>query len=122
MAYTVQIIWSENHSPGRPVYGRDHAAARTPDDRERGAQARQAAGALFVQKPAIIQPMADPPTPPAQGEPIDAAANRDPGPREIPTAHLARIRTWVRYGMTIPQVAAVYGVEVDEIRRILRKV
>ncbi len=111
----------ENHPPRRPVYGRYHAAARAPDDRERRAQARQAAEALFAQKPAVVEPLADAPTPLAQGEPIDAAASRDLGPTEIPTTHLARIRTWVRYGMTMPQVAAVYGVEVDEIRRILRK-
>jgi hypothetical protein len=35
--------------------------------------------------------------------------------------HLPRIRTWVRYGMTIPQVAEIYGVEVDAIVRILRR-
>jgi hypothetical protein len=37
----------------------------------------------------------------------------------IPAAHVARIRTWVKYGITVPQVAAIYGVEVDEIARIL---
>ena len=49
-----------------------------------------------------------------------------PGPQppvsgEIPASQLARIRTWVKYGMTVAQVAKVYGVPVDEIERVLRK-
>jgi hypothetical protein len=38
----------------------------------------------------------------------------------IPPAHFARIRTWMRYGMTIAEVAATYGLAVDELARILR--
>jgi hypothetical protein len=41
-------------------------------------------------------------------------------PRSIPPAHFPRIRTWMRYGMTIAEVAAVYGLAVDELVRILR--
>ena len=40
---------------------------------------------------------------------------------EIPTSQFDRIRTWVKYGMTAPQVAQVYGVAVEDIERILRK-
>jgi len=40
---------------------------------------------------------------------------------EIPASQFARIRTWVKYGMTVFQVAQVYGVTVEEIERILRK-
>jgi hypothetical protein len=40
----------EHHLPRRPVYGREHAAAR-PDERERRAQVRQAAEALFKPEP-----------------------------------------------------------------------
>jgi hypothetical protein len=29
--------------------------------------------------------------------------------------------TWVKYGMTVPQIAAIYGAEVDEIVRMLGK-
>ena len=32
----------------------------------------------------------------------------------------ARIRTLVKYGMTVPQVAQVYRVAVEEIERILQ--
>jgi hypothetical protein len=39
----------------------------------------------------------------------------------IPRAHFARVRGWVKYGMTVAQVAKVYGADVDEIERILRK-
>jgi hypothetical protein len=38
----------------------------------------------------------------------------------FPPAHFARIRTWMRYGMTIAEVAAVYGLAVDELARTLR--
>jgi hypothetical protein len=41
--------------------------------------------------------------------------------REIPAAHFACIRAWVRYGMTASQVAEVYGVAVSEIERILKR-
>jgi hypothetical protein len=40
---------------------------------------------------------------------------------EIPISQFARIRAWVKYGMTAPQIAEVYGVGVAAIERILRK-
>jgi hypothetical protein len=40
---------------------------------------------------------------------------------EIPRSQFARIRAWVKYGMTTAQVAGVYGVAVDVIERILTK-
>jgi hypothetical protein len=46
----------------------------------------------------------------------------DPEPRttrQIPRSEHARIRTWVQYGLTVPQVAEVYGVAVGVIERIL---
>jgi len=39
----------------------------------------------------------------------------------IPPAYFARIRSWVKYGMTLAQVAEVYKVPVDEIARIFGK-
>ena len=60
---------------------------------------------------------------PARVETIEASVNRTPPkPREkIAASQLSRIRTWLKYGMTIPQVAEVYGVTVGDIERILRK-
>ena len=40
---------------------------------------------------------------------------------EIPTSQFARIRAWVKYGMSVAQVAGVYGVAVDVIERILQQ-
>jgi hypothetical protein len=40
---------------------------------------------------------------------------------EIPRSQFARIRTWVKYGMTIAQVAGVYGVGIEVIERILNQ-
>ena len=39
----------------------------------------------------------------------------------IPLAHFAPIRSWVKYGMTLAQVAEVYKVPVGEIARICGK-
>jgi hypothetical protein len=61
---------------------------------------------------------------PAPDRNNDVAAPVNPEPRttrHIPRSHHARIRTWVNYGLTIPQVAEVYGVAVGVIERILRE-
>jgi hypothetical protein len=41
--------------------------------------------------------------------------------REIAPSQFARIRTLVKYGMTVGQIAEVYGAAVGEIERILHK-
>jgi hypothetical protein len=38
---------------------------------------------------------------------------------EIPVSKFAHIRTLVKYGMTVSQVAEVYGVAVGAIQRVL---
>jgi hypothetical protein len=54
---------------------------------------------------------------------VAAPANPEPRTtREIPRSEHARIRTWVSFGLTIPQVAEVYGVVVGVIERICGKV
>jgi hypothetical protein len=59
---------------------------------------------------------------PVRDEEVAASVNPEPRTtRQIPRSHHARIRTWVKYGMTIPQVAEVYGVAVGVIERILRR-
>ena len=40
---------------------------------------------------------------------------------EIPSSQFGRIRAWAKYGMTAAQVAAVYGVAVGVVERILRQ-
>jgi hypothetical protein len=110
------------------------------DDSERTTSARQAAEALFTPKrqpaepsvsdgvPSAEQPARKPRVlailspPPVRSKEI--AAPVDPEPRttrQIPGSHHARIRTWVEYGLTLPQVAEVYGVAVDVVERILRE-
>jgi hypothetical protein len=87
---------------------REHAAARIPDDRERRAQARRAAEALFASKPPVTEKPVDHspqrpdvlPTapPPARSEVIQSTTSPTTPRREaIPAAHVARIRTWVKY-------------------------
>ena len=110
------------------------------DDRERITSARQAAEALFTPKPRAVEPSASDPAPsaerparkprvlailsPAPLRNEEVAAPVDPEPRttrHIPRSHHARIQTWVNYGLTISQVAEVYGVAVGVIERILRQ-
>jgi hypothetical protein len=50
--------------------------------------------------------------------PVDSEQRVRPA---IPKSQFARIRTWVEYGMTTAQVAAVYGVAIDLIEDILRQ-
>ena len=127
---------------GRPLL--NHRQQQQPphgDDRERITSARQAAEALFTPKRRPVEPSASDPAPsaerparkprvlailsPAPVRNEEVAAPVDPEPRttrQIPRSHHARIRTWVKYGMTIPQVAEVYGVAVGVIEGILRQV
>ena len=54
-------------------------------------------------------------------EEVNAAVTPEPQPRsQIPRSQFSRIRSWVKYGMTVRQVAEHYGTEIDEIRRIIR--
>jgi hypothetical protein len=110
------------------------------DDRERMTSARQAAEALFTPKWQVTeQPVADsvPPAEPSARKPRilsalpPAPVCREQGDAptiseermttEIPRSQFARIRVWTEYGMTAAQVAAVYGVAVGAIERILRQ-
>jgi hypothetical protein len=72
-----------------------------------------------ARKPRVL-PMLSPA--PVRNEEVAAPVDHEPRTtREIPWSHHARIRTWVNYGMTVPQVAEVYGVAVGVIERILRQ-
>src|ERR1044071_499315 len=61
-----------------------------------------------------------PPKEPVNGE-EQARSSEQPGTaRKIAPSQISRVRTLARYGMTAAQVAKAYGVEIGEIRRILR--
>ena len=120
------------------MFSRKQQSHSRSDVRERIGQARQAAEALFTKprvampsvselsktvktarKPRVL-PMISPPLVPVLPDQAETAIAPSPPAGEIPRSQLARIRGWVRYGMTIAQVAQVYGVAVTEIERILR--
>jgi hypothetical protein len=103
------------------------------DDYERITRARQAAEALFTAKPPVSRPsVADtPPIDQAARKPrvlgiVPTAPAQEPvrpeqrTPSAIPRSQFARIRALVKYGMTVAQVAGVYGVAVGDVERILR--
>lgn len=108
------------------------------EDREWITRAREAAEALFTSKPSanppsVREPAAERRKPrvlqivsPAPGDRNEAPEApplpSEPSAREIPRAEFARIRAWVKYGMTAAQVAQVYGVAITDIERILRQI
>jgi len=62
------------------------------------------------------------PAVPTRGAAVETPVSpKQPTMPEIPVSQFERIRTWVKYGMTVSQVAQVYTVTVEEIERILRK-
>ena len=100
--------------------------------------ARRAAEALFTPKPELdVQPVPDPaqsikahkprvlpvlPPAPICQETVNASATSEPATAaEIPAKKSARLRTMVKYGMTVSQVAEVYQVPIETIERMLRK-
>jgi hypothetical protein len=110
------------------------------DDREQITGARQAAEALFRSKPPVSGPSVPASAPadqsarkprvlqiispavPVRHEERETPAAREPQTmRKIPRSQFVRIRTLVKYGMTVAQVAEVYGVDAGEIARILRQ-
>lgn len=108
------------------------------DERERITRARRAAEALFTtkrqvtkqsvsdslpsvdqstRKPRVLKVLSPAPVRHEEGNaPVESKERITP---EIPTSQFARIRAWVKYGMTAAQVAGIYGVAVDVIERIL---
>ena len=108
------------------------------EDRERITRAREAAEALFMLKPPANPPSAREPAsemrkprvlqiisaaPPNRNDAPEAPpVASEPSTREIPPAEFARIRAWVKYGMTAAQAAQVYRISVTDIERIIRKI
>jgi hypothetical protein len=127
-----QILLSRQHRQQQP-----HPLG---DEREPIIRARQAAEALFtVKRP--VGALSVPDTSPAEqstrkprllsivpAAPVRVEEVKGPvrleqqTPRAIPRSQFARIRTWVKYGMTVAQVANVYGVARGDVERILRNV
>jgi hypothetical protein len=111
------------------------------DNRDRLTKARQEAEALFTSKPPIKETAVPHPqmpvnqaarkprilrassTAPIRQQESAAQVSTEPPitPIQIPSSQFARIRAWVKYGMTAAQVAGMYGVAVDAIERILRQ-
>jgi hypothetical protein len=140
-----ETFMSEHSHPERSGYAsaRFRPSSSGPDEINR---ARDAAEALFAPKEPIADPSSSKETEAAQRDmrkprilravtakqaivqvpvvettkrPLQRKA-RTPGKR-VPVSHLARVRSWLKYGMTIAQAADVYGVGVSEIERILQK-
>jgi hypothetical protein len=103
----------------------------TENDYNEISRARQAAEALFAQKHHVTEPSTPAnvlSTDQTARKPRILSAVRVPPTRvesrrrdPIPASHLASIRTWLKYGMTVLQVAEIYGVTIGDIESILQK-
>jgi hypothetical protein len=129
---------TDDQRSSRPTRGRVRAGGRQREDGGRTAQARHAAEALFQPKSgaepaAAVSPTEDGPArrrrvlaalPPAPRPPAAVEAPTAPqsgSPQEIPASEFARIRAWVTYGMTVRDVAGIYGVPIEAVRSILQR-
>jgi hypothetical protein len=130
-------VRSGGYYDGAILFNRSQQHDDHGNSREQITNARQAAEALFA--PKRIEPTIREGTP--AGEAVRkprvlaiaavATVPRDerkaptsvklPTMPVIPSAHVARIRAWLKYGMTAAQVVAdMYGVAAGEVERFLR--
>jgi hypothetical protein len=129
------------HHSDRSGYASSTFDRSNRNNREDIGGARLAAEALFAPKPQVVEPTEPAAAAltsesvrkprilsavPIRRTPAEAGAPSvkllsPKKPEKIRPAHSARIRTWLKYGMTVPQVAEVYKVTVGEIERILQK-
>jgi hypothetical protein len=109
------------------------------DDRQQISRVRQVAEELFAPKRRVTeQPATESPSstaplgrkprvlrveaPAIPPEKVEVSVKPEPQrTHDIPKPHFARIRTWLKYGMTLSQVAELYDVPVGQVERILRK-
>jgi hypothetical protein len=120
-----------NHPPRWSGFGSAASDRSFRDDRQQKARARQAAEALFAPKPppaSVDEPPLDPPArqpqilkPAPATRPLTEGAATAEAPATIPPPHVARIRAWLKYGMTVAQVADAYRVPIPEIKHLLGK-
>jgi hypothetical protein len=67
----------------------------------------------------VLKALSPAPVRPEEGKsPVESEQPITPA---IPSSQFGRIRAWAKYGMTVAQVAGIYGVAVDVIERILRQ-
>jgi hypothetical protein len=125
---------TESYHAGRAGYAGATSQTWSHADREQISRARQAAEALFAPRrppdpvPSTGQSIRAPRILRASSagkivEPVQTPVRQEaPGPlAQIPAADVPRIRAWLKYGMTVAQVADVYGVPVGDVEHILEK-
>ncbi len=131
---------AEYHYAGRAGHAADLAHRALRPDRDEINRARQAAEALFAPRPRIIEQScptttSSPDQTARKPRILSAVAQAQPTPVErtevpiapvppkptqkIPASHRGRIRACMKYGMTMAQVAEVYGVTIGDIERML---
>ena len=126
---------TESYHADRAGYAGATSQTWSNADREQISRARQAADALFTPRQPPPQPVPSAEKTvraprilraslaPTSGEPVQTPVKEEaPEPLlEIPASHGARIRAWLKYGMTMAQVADVYGVTDVDVKHMLEK-
>ena len=137
---------SEDSYFDRAGYGGANFRASSPNNHADSNRAREAAEALFVRRRPVGDPITSNATgsaqqstrkprilsavreqqPAIQATDLDAikrpsSARHEKPRKRVPASDLGRIRTWLKYGMTVDQAADLCGVSASEIARILQK-
>jgi hypothetical protein len=103
-----------HHDKGQATTGR-HAAAEALFAPKEEPPSREPESAV-VHKPRILAAQ-----PPARSDAAGTGVSPSQKPRRaIPKSAVDRIRTWLRYGMTVRQAADACGVSVSELKDTLR--
>jgi hypothetical protein len=129
------------HQAARLAYSEGPLHSNRQNDEPEIKRARQAAEALFAPKRLVTEPAGPVSTPSGDQEarkprilralgvqPTRAEEPQFPpirqsrrSTRQLAARNLPRVRTWLKYGMTVQQAAKVCGVSVGEIERVLRE-
>jgi hypothetical protein len=112
--------YSEQAKPSGRQSLRAHEAAEALFTPKQSAKPRQTETAAANTKSDHHKPRILPASP---KEPVFEQSPRSELPRDarqaISDEEIPKIRTWIKYGMTVAQVAHVYGVSTIEVKRAL---
>jgi len=132
---------SQFHLAARLAYSEGQLHSQRQNDEPEIKRVRQAAEALFAPKRLVTEPAGPVSTPSGDQEarkprilralgvqPTRAEEPQFPpirqsrrSTRQLAARNLPRVRTWLKYGMTVQQAAKVCGVSVSEIERVLQR-
>jgi len=127
-AKLMELSLFDRDHPGHAARGGDHVSVRQaaealftpkPPALKRPEVAAESSASPQFRQPRVLGISAPQPRRQEDVEPLRPAPATTQ--KRIADTEAARVKTWVKYGMTIPQVAKVYGVTLMEVQRVLRE-